>query len=607
MAKRCPVRAQNDAIRPAEPLPSSPEVERRLALGRAFETNILADLKRAHPDLVIVSVDSRAEREETTTAAMREGAPLIFGGRLPADTMGRRVGEPDLLVRVGTFGPPTYRPVDIKHHRTLQASDKATALCSDLTDPALEAAAEDPAMSARKHRDDLLQLAHYQHMLEAAGLEAETRWGGIIGVEGRIVWHDLDAPMWRTPSSSGKQKQRTTMEIYDFEFDFRLDIIAVARQHLADASIDPLLVPVRISECPSCPWWGHCGPQLHSGAGDVSLLPKVGWKQWSVHRDHGVHDRAELAKLDPRTATLVAGGIDVVSLIEAASEADPSTPVEKLIGGRRPAQIAKLETIGVHNAADVADLSTATALYSGCGLSSLPQQIDLARAALGPKPVYRRRGVDELDIPRADAEVDIDLENVEDGVYLWGTLVTDRAGIGIESGYRAFASWAPMTPEVEVEVFTRLWGWLKDLGNRLRSEGRSFRAYCYNAGAEGGHLRRLAALAGVTADMDDFLGSEEWVDLLRVFDAQLITGGSVGLKATAPLAGYRWPVEDPGGGESMIRYDAAVAAEDEGERDAARAWLLAYNRGDVEATVALREWMERAIVASIEAVNPKDL
>ena len=71
------------------------------------------------------------------------------------------------------------------------------ALCSPLTSPGLETAAADPERIGRRHRGDLLQLAHYQRMLESAGFAVATpggdglgggRWGGIIGIEGVIVW-----------------------------------------------------------------------------------------------------------------------------------------------------------------------------------------------------------------------------------------------------------------------------------------------------------------------------------------------------------------------------------------------------------------------------------
>ncbi|MGA8724681.1 MAG: ribonuclease H-like domain-containing protein [Acidimicrobiales bacterium] len=582
------MRVQNDVLHPALPQPIGPVVQRRFDQGNAFEASAISQLE----GLVAAAQVIDAAVDDELDALVVDQVTLLLGARLPLDVEGRRVGRPDMLV-VGRGGG--FRAVDIKHHMVLDATapndPHDAALISTLDRPILEDASPDEMFFARRREGDLLQLAHYQRILEAAGLAAEGgRWGGILGTERRIIWFDLDAPMWRGPSGT-----QSSMERYDSEFEFRLEVIAAAQAYRSDPSVDLLAMPLRIGECDECPWWDYCRGRLQSGTGDISLLPRLGRREWKIHHDHGVTDRAALARLDPLTARLVSGGIDVVELQRLVEGLPDDTPVSDLgVVVRAKAQLTRLAAEGVSTFGHLMQLDPGTTTYFNSGMSSLPDQIDMARAALGPSPIYRRRGVDELRVPRGDIEVDVDMENIEEGVYLWGALHTVRQNGVTTSTYRSFVTWEPLSPLVEVQNFSEFWNWLQEVRTDARRRGQTFRAYCYNASAENTYLRKLGVGLGVLDDVSIFIESDEWVDLLRVVDGQLITGTGSGLKAIAPLTGFAWSVDDPGGGISMVRYDIAAASIDSKERQEARDWLLTYNRGDVEATLAIRDWLESA-------------
>ncbi|HVR77662.1 MAG TPA: hypothetical protein VMS99_04645 [Acidimicrobiia bacterium] len=586
VAKQCPVVIQNQILVPELKTEVSPEIQHRMTQGIQFEADMFERVRVEGPgDWVVIPSGPRELAQELTVEAMRHGVSVIEQAFLPPDELGRRTGRPDLLVAHAGG----YVPVDVKHHRTLDLADAVI----EVSDPVRPNPADAFALEGRVLRTnsgDALQLAHYRRMLEAVGLASTSTLAGVLGKEGVIVWYDLEKPMWQTPAKSDgkKRKLRTSLERYDFEFGFRLDIAATAIRHRDNTDIDLLVEPMSCGECAGCGFHDHCFSSLTAGSGDASLLPGVSYQQWQLLRDRGIVGRDDVAALHYPTALLANDDVDLPFLLDAAAGVPASAPVGTL-RPRAGKQLEALARAGVSTVGDLIDF--VDPLTASVGGFVAPRILD-ARAAVGPHPVYRRPGARGTDVPGADVEIDLDMENVNDGVYLWGTLLTDHADTEeFVEGYLPFVSWGRLDDREELAVFMTLWRWLTDQLARADRLGLTLRVYMWHEPAENTQFRRIAKTAEqLAADVEDLIASEAWVDLKTVFERSWITGTSIGLKAIAPLAGHHWSVDDPGGGLSMVRYAEAIGP-DPHAAETARQWLLDYNTGDVVATQRIREWL----------------
>lgn len=555
VAKRCPQRVEYDVFPPADVEPLDPPVGVRLRMddGIAFEAEVFAELVALHPDAVVVDQSQPApEQQAETSAAMAAGAELILGGWLPTDLVGRRVGRPDLLVRAEhrADGNWAYLPADVKHHLTLRSEppkeDVPGACTSSLAALSFTASTIADDRVARSSTDDLLQLAHYRRMLATTHHASADVIGAIIGKERELVWHRLDAPVVRQLWDGTAEAREAALQRYDFEFSFRLDVIAAA------AEGESLVEPVLVGECSSCPWRGRCIPEIEA-ADSTSLLPGFGYKQWHAMRRVGITTRAALAQADPAD--------------EALQDAFAQVGTPKAL----------------------ADAIHGARVVTGGGLPQL------------------RDGIARLIVPSADIEIDIDMENASDGtVYLWGAWVDDA----YHSFTSWSTPSAEVDAEVFVGFWDWLSEQRREAAEADRTVAIYCWSQQAEAGALARGAAAAAEVLGRTEVADEvaeLLASRQWVDLLEVFRTQLITGRGNGLKVVAALAGFAWRDEDPNGQDSMAWHATAVGrpgdASPPAEAYAARARLLAYNEDDVRATAAVRTWM-RALPSTAPTTTP---
>ena len=531
-AKWCPRRTHNDhSPTSPEPLDTSPELWRLFTIGDEFEATATDALRDAMGDRLIVIDEPRNRWEdaiERTLQALDAEAEMIVNGRLPK--VGARTGAPDVLLRF----EDGYLPIDIKGHGLLQARKRSTLVHSTLTDPTRRRSTAGYA-GGRHRPENTLQLAHYTRMLEELGHHpGGRRWGGIIGTDDHtglageqlgIVWYDLDEPVETTysTSSSTRRAKRSPMERYDHEFAFRLKVAIAARRG------EELVRPVGIEECAGCRWVEYCtniaSPEDPSFA---IVSPQLDAREWLFLARNGGGTVARLAALDP--AALVD---------EYKAHA---------VGRQNPEQ--RLRTV-IDQARMIRD------------------RIDIE--PLDPIAGWPRP-------PSADVEIDFDIEwDRDQRVYQWGIRVRDGRD-DTTSRYEPVISFDLLDDEAHEALAARFATHLRSVLAKADASGRSVAIFHWTP-AETGRAKAFpelhALLNGRTVDLC------EWVrDNFRV-------RGTYSIKNVAPMFGFEWAVEDPGGFGSMDKIDQARLPGPDG--DAARDWCLAYNESDVAAQAAIRD------------------
>lgn len=543
-AKRCARRVHNewDQTIPTARWDPPAELQARFDAGKEHEQRIFAALRAALGERCVDLTDARgsAARVALTQGAMATGAEVILGGQLPDDLAGSRTGRPDLLVRVTAAGDARYAPGEVKGHLMTRSSGGVVRR-SSLDAPTVIEEVQGLGLRYGDRFADLLQLAHYRRMLEACGRAADEAVGFVIGTdtdggEPFLTWCDLDDPRFQTFSRTTGTTVRSALERYDHEHGFRVQVAAVAAARTgAETDPSPLVTPVFVDECDSCPWYDYCrditDPQVASAHITSGRLAVREWRALDVL---GYGTVETLAALDVHDPDFQAAYLPEVT--------DQGKAVERLVDAVRRAGMV------------------------------LDGRL-LERETTGPVPV-----------PRADVEVDFDIEwDADTRVYLWGAYVT---GHGSQDGYHATVSWEPLDEHSESRLAQQFADWLRGLVQECRADARSIAVYHYTT-AERTHLKRTLGAETVM----DLLGL--MVDLYPLVKRHYFGRDGLGIKKVAPAFGFTWRDEDPGGLQSQL-WVAASRTSDEAVAQHARARLLTYNEDDVRATLAVREGMTAA-------------
>lgn len=507
--------------------------------GILFEYNVRTELVAIHNVVDLGLIVDYQERSEATLRAIKRGDVIIVGAALPSAD--GRSGAPDILLRgpAKNGGANSYFPVDIKNHKPLEGTSKATKqIVSTLQDLTKEKAVEIEVGPGKPDSSDSLILSHYWRLLESLGYMPEGEpFGAIIGSDKKLVWRSLIEPL----------------RDYDTQFAVRL----AALMALIDQK-PPHTRPIwNSSWCEKCHWRDHCKEKL-------------------LAEQH-------------------------VSLIKGVSYT-------------RAVALDSVKPAPIRTWADLANTSAADLEIKGWPKPQL--EIDHARARLSGTDIpFTPRESGDFSVPRADVEIDFDMESIgeskangrPDCVYLWGTLTKIRNEsvrkllANPNEGFHGFSIFEKN--ETESEALASFWAWTRDWIAKSKEHNFSLKFYCYHGTAEDTAMKAVSKRSdgkeGVPSieEIEEFKQSENWLDIENYVKKFIWSTENQKLKTVGKIAGAKWE-EGANGKLSTVWFDTWTRSSDPAERETLKNQLLEYNKNDVEATLILRDWINDGLSAS---------
>ena len=535
-----------------------PVVEEFKVLGFSHESKAIEALEAVDPTIIKITQSKNFDQMEldTVKALLDSNASIISGGYIAevaehelAKAFGiafkptERSSRPDLIIKVGVRadGRTAWAPVDIKSHKAIESSKSNFIFTSPISNilPLQENRKE-----GRLDYNDLHQLAHYTRHFQALGIDGDDLWVGIIG-------RDLDNCVWTrmgdVVTGSGRAQESFLSE-YDQQYAVAREVVLLSQIENEDLAKKSGVIPVNSSGkmgCTVCKYKSTCLKEMEAfdgGHGHVTLLARV-------------------------TPRIVATHFPQIQSINDLIEQTPLN--DAMITARIRARVHQ---------------------------SEIPELLDPSTPFV---------------LPEADIEIDIDLENSMealreleldepmgvDRLYLYGYGIHDRT---VSTDWKTavidtFSDYSN-TEQGEFEVMSKMWKKLQEAIQSAESVGKTIKIFHYSPHEYKWwkkYADRFVGRPGVpTRNELEIFKANYLVDLYPLAQKYAFPAKSYSIKDLAPLAKFDWSVDMAGGANSLFKYKAAINEDlDDATRQQARDWLDAYNRDDVKATFAVRNYM----------------